>query len=698
MINLTSEQNEIIESNEKIIRIIACPGSGKTFVLTKKIINDIINKNYEKDKILALTFTNFSTKKMINDIEKNDIFEVNILNYHKFALKIIYFAPKVTNYNFNEYTIQNDVKTVLKKIIRNHFADRDADFQKIKAAIYTAKSVFCDFHHNTIKLLNSYINNISKKIKKTDFDLIVSIFYDFLIYQYTYKIWEFDDLIFYCIRLLRDESFNLKISEKYKYIYVDEFQDTSEEEFKIIKLLTRNNKGYKLLVVGDPNQSIYEWRRARYDIFTKKFLSHFKNTKTYNLSYNFRSDEKIVDLSNNFIKNNLFYQNKLFYIANKAAKKMPNKKCRFYQINNIRKITSKIVTSIKKNIKKNPNEMTACLYRFSNVSVFLEKELVKSGVDYKIYKGRPFTQYKICQEIIHFINFLLFNEENSFKEVINVPSRKVGTVQKSKIYNYANKNELTFIDAFYKLAENNKINSESLVFLNKCKQFKDKYSKSSGEFYQFFINFLKEIKYIDYICNINKKSNNVSEIPFYVKDFLELLKSEDFSKENKEDTKELINMILCEVSNNNKNYLNNGVTLMTVHSAKGLEFDNVYLIYASLYNRNMSYMDDEEKRIIYVGITRAKNYLKFYSTEWNKNIRKSFIFNNKQFITKRDTLSEDDLIDKVIIHPYFGRGIIINLIDRKSKEYLEIVFKKFKDPQLISMEYFLKVCKIINDD
>lgn len=613
---LNDKQKEGVLFTEGPLLILAGAGSGKTRVLTYRTAHLIKDLGVRPYNIMAITFTNKASKEMKDRIQKmvGDIQgEVWISTFHSACVRILRSFSDRISYG-NNFTIYDTDDT--KRLMKNILKDMQIDTKDIKV-----KTILNKISSLKNELINAedYANLYHKNQRE---ELISQVYLEYQSRLLHNNCMDFDDLIMNVVFLFKRFPDVLSFYEdRLHYIMVDEYQDTNKAQFEFIKLISKKRRN--LCVVGDDDQSIYKFRGANiYNILN--FEQYFPDAKIIKLEQNYRSTENILNAANAVIKNNKGRKNKKLW-----TKSINGDKITFRQFDSAYEEADYIANDIK---LKGDYTDTAILYRTNSQSRLLEEKLIKRNIPYRIIGGINFYARMEIKDILSYLH-VISNEKDdlSIKRIINVPSRGIGNVTINKIDSYAKEYNISFFEA---LKDIDKITAIS--------RGKDKIKKFVLLLDELFL-LRKQEKIAPIIKGVIDKSGyrdelllenteeskarllNIEEFISKGVSFDESLKEDRDDNLNKEvsDSKNnnILSLFLEEVSliadidnlNENLSY----ISLMTLHSAKGLEFSNLYIsgLEDGLFPSFMSIEtgDDsdieEERRLFYVGITRAKKNL-----------------------------------------------------------------------------------------
>ncbi|GIW22657.1 MAG: DNA helicase [Candidatus Sericytochromatia bacterium] len=601
---LNDQQIEAVKSVERPIQLVASAGSGKTTVLTRRIAY-MLNEGIKPENIFAVTFTKKAADEMISRLKslvnnKKLVEKISIGTYHSLLLQIIKKYFKELNFT-KEPTLclENRQMNIIKTIID----DLNSEILKEEAISYIGKlknmgifsSEFSNMINKNINPINigkDYILDISNIYKK---------YQDYLLEN---DLIDFDDILLLTRKLLQDnQKVRYEIQSKYKYVLVDEFQDVNKVQYDISRIIASPENN--IFVVGDDYQSIYEFRGSDVNIILN-FSKDYKNTKLIKLESNYRSTPEIISISNKLIKNNLGQIEKNVKSENKSIADSVN----YYVAEDIYDESFYVAKQIRSYIFKGikPEEI-AVLYRTHSQSAYLEEDLVAWNIPYTIHKNTSFYDLNEVQDLLAFLRlarnkeddlqigferlFKFFNLnkitydfiKNNFKSSGNLMSAFIET-------SYSNihpgqrillNKMIDNILRWQKIAENNDV-AYVIDYILESSGYKKRLENKHTESAENSLNILESM----YDKAIKWKSKNIDDF------FKEIQTQEIKKKENK----------------NKKN----AVQLMTIHNSKGMEFDVVFLIgleenklpsRKSIADGNIQ----EERRLCYVALTRARKYL-----------------------------------------------------------------------------------------
>ena len=595
--------------------VIAGAGSGKTRVLTYKIVH-LIKNGINPFEILALTFTNkaaremkFRISSMIGDGESKNIW---MGTFHSIFAKILRFEAHKIGFtsDFTIYDIQ-DSERLISSIIKEMNLDKDSYRSKtIRNRISSLKNSFISVNAYFSNSDLTESDNLSRRPKTGE---IYKEYTDRLIKSNSM---DFDDLLLKTNELLNNFPEVLaKYQEKFKYILVDEYQDTNNSQYLIVKSLA--DKYQNICVVGDDAQSIYSFRGANINNIIN-FRKDYDDVEVYRLEQNYRSTKYIVSAANSVIDNNKNKIHKEVWTDNEFGNKIqitsnPS------DIAEARLISQKILNLIR---LENNYQDFVILYRTNAQSRVIEDSLRNSSIPYKIYGGVSFYNRKEIKDVLAYLRLLVNdNDEESLKRIINYPPRGIGQVTINKIIVGSKNNNLSMYETIRSAKKINLGLSNSAItklenFIDQIEAFKIQNGKLSA--FDIADLVIRETKIIDELRKDESPESivrveNIQELLNGIRDFIEDQKEIADSKNNLSEF--LSTVSLATDFDLDLNLSQDFVSLMSLHSSKGLEFKNVFIVglEEDLFPSALSYNSredlEEERRLFYVGITRAKKNL-----------------------------------------------------------------------------------------
>ncbi len=661
---LNEKQKEAVITTEGPILVIAGAGSGKTRVLTTKVAYLVQEKKINPSHILAITFTNKAAKEMkdrVIGMLGSIAYTIPISTFHSFGLQLMKENYEALGYKPN-FTIMDsdDTLTIIKKIIKELGYDpKEYNPKAIRNKISGAKN----------ELMNA---KEYEKYAATTYEEVVVKVYE----RYEKKLkannsFDFDDLLMKPIELFQSHPEILKkYQERFEYILIDEYQDTNEAQYMLTKMLSAKYKN--VCVVGDDSQAIYAWRGANYKNILN-FEKDFKDTKVILLEENYRSTQNILNVANNIIKNNKQKKEKNLWTSNEEGVKI-----KYHKADNEKDeafyVTTEIQTLLKKGVKE---KEIAVLYRTNAQSRNMEEMLLKENIPYKVVGNFYFYNRKEIKDLICYLKLIYnTNDDISFMRVVNVPKRGIGEKSLESLSIKAmNENTSLFgtitdgkLLSFKHMIEEIQKTDCSLT------ELVDLILEKTG---------IKEELEHEKTLEADIRLENLEEFKTITKTFEEkngIISLEDFLNE--------ISLVSdIEEHKNNTDV----VTLMTVHSAKGLEFEHVFLIgmEEGIFPHSNSLMDmeqiEEERRLCYVAVTRAKKTLHLVNArrrtifgDLSYNMPSRFIdeidenyleIDEEQKVQTKTQMYKEDNIDtsieyhigEKVEHETFGVGMIVGI-------------------------------------
>ena len=676
--SLNERQREAVNITDGPLLVLAGAGSGKTKVLTTKVAYLVLEKNVNPDNILAITFTNKAAKEMKDRI-LNMVgmigYKIQISTFHSFGLSILkkHYDKLGLSKNFTILD-SDDSNVVVKNILKD--MNYDENYRAVRSIISNNKNALIDSNE-----FERFINN--------DYDeMILDIYQRYEERLKRNNSVDFDDLLMLPIILFRKYPNILKeYQEQYKYILIDEYQDTNEAQYLLTKMISAKYKN--ICVVGDDSQSIYSWRGSNYKNILN-FEKDYPNCKTVYLEQNYRSTKTIIEASNELIKNNVHRKDKKLWTDNEQGVKIE-----YHRASNETDEAYYVVKEINKLIAEGVKlSDIAILYRTNAQSQNFEKELILSNIPYKVVGSVYFYNRKEIKDLMAYLK-LIYNKDDdvSLIRIINVPRRKIGKMTIDKLREKANDLNVSLYDAID--------SGKELEFKNLIEELRSQKDEMTlVNFIQLVLDKTGLIKELESENTIEAETRieNLNEFKTIAIQF-----EENYGIINLEDFLNEISLVadITEYKNSD------GITLMTIHSAKGLEFDNVFIVglEESIFPHMNSFESqdqlEEERRLCYVAITRAKKRLWLVNAEVRtiygnkvKNPESRFIkeidsklLNTDKFIPLEEKNSNivetvDNSVEyKIGEHIYFdmyGEGVIVGIKDK-------VLTVAFKHPYGIKM-------------
>ena len=670
---LNDKQKEAVLYNDGPLLIIAGAGAGKTKTLTTKIAYLIDHEKVSPYNILAITFTNKAAKEMkdrlfsiIGDVTK----KIQVSTFHSFGLRLIRENYNYLGYDKNFNIMDSDDSlTIVKKILKE---------QNLDSKIYNPKAI----RNKISSLKNDLITPEKyKAYAVSDYEEVVcNIYKKYNELLFNNNSLDFDDLLIQPIRLFKENKEVLeKYQELFKYVLIDEYQDTNEAQYILTKMICKKYRN--ITTVGDDSQSIYSFRGANFKNILN-FEKDYPEAKLVLLEENYRSTSTILDAANSLIKNNINKKDK-----NLWTNRGKGEKIKYFRAFNERDEAFFVIRKVKELIDKGIElKDIAVLYRTNAQSRIIEEEFLKENIAYRVVGSFYFYARKEIKDLIAYLKLINNPKDNiSFLRVINTPKRGIGLKSIEKLTEYANENNLSLFEAI----TDDKKQKEFKELIKKLQEVSehitlteliDKVLDSTG---------IKEELESEETLEADIRLENLEEFKSITKSFEEqegLISLEDF---------------LYEISlvSDVEEYKDdpNRVSLMTIHSVKGLEFNYVFIvgleegilphINSMLSNSEL----EEERRLCYVALTRAKDDLYLvnarermlygkvsinqpsrFISEINDDLIESLSKVEKQekVIREEDIIREEEVdyqVNDLVYHETFGKGKVLEVDDKLVK-------------------------------
>ena len=599
------KQREAIKQTTSPCLVIAGAGSGKTKVITEKIAYLINQEQYHPTSIFALTFTNKAAQEMNHRIKKTISHKDNIWisTFHTLGLHIIKSEARALNINRNFSLFdQNDSEKLIKELVDPKIKTQKDKINAIKNTISHWKNSLVDAETaiQTAKHHQKYTALIYKEYDK---------------HLRSYNALDFDDLILMPTKLLlENETIRHKWNNKVKYLLVDEYQDTNTIQYQLIKLIIgiRN----KFTVVGDDDQSIYSWRGADPKNLTK-ITEDFPNIKVIKLEQNYRSTNNILQIANKLIAHNDHIFNKNLF-SNLGA----GEKVKVIETENEEQEANRVISEIHRHkVLQNYNYGDyAILYRSNHQARIIEKTLITKRIPYVISGDISFFDRVEIKDIMAYFKLIINpDDDKAFIRAVNTPKRGIGSSTLMKIGEAAQEWKCSIFEAACDSRLKHILNSSTFFkvesFIKMIVNIQDKVKRADPTA---SVNLLREqIQYEKYLAEhaaspkkLEMAQKNVNELFDWIKKMINPDSADSIS------IHEAINRIMLKsmLDKQEDANSNNKINLMTLHSTKGLEFNNVYIVgfeEGLLPHQNSidSNQIQEERRLAYVGMTRARRNL-----------------------------------------------------------------------------------------
>lgn len=643
---LNDKQREAAAQVDGSILILAGAGSGKTRTITYRIANMIENVGINPYSILAVTFTNKAAKEMRERVESligEEAKKCTISTFHSFGVKLLRMYAKELGYDSNFTIYDGDdqkriVKTILKEYGLEKINDREIAslISKIKEEDLSVKE-YEYINKNFAEIYEKYNRNLKSN-----------------------NAMDFSDILVNTYNLLKLPHILERIQDKYKYVMIDEYQDTNNLQYKIIDLIAKKN--LNLCVVGDENQSIYGFRGANISNILN-FEKNYSNSKIIKLEENYRSTSVILEAANEVIKNNKSSKDKKLWTQNENGELIQVLEC-----DNGRDEVNKIIDIIREEHSKGvPYKDITILYRTNAQSRIFEEGFLRYNIPHKVFGGISFYARAEIKDIVAYLSVIANpKDELNLTRILNVPKRKLGDKGLEKIVEFARENKLSLLESLNyinDIAGLNSVTKEKLMELyNIIKDYQEMVSYETTS--EIVNGLLEKIGYLDYVQeNYDNYETRLENIDEFKNSILELENIVGDLRLN-----EYLENISLVSATDDLEESNDYVKLMTIHNSKGLEFPIVFIVgfENEIFPGNKALNDDneleEERRLCYVAITRAekKLYLSY------SHLR--FIYGVDKLMTKSIFLKE---IPTKLYEEKFNKTQGFNVSSLYSEKYTE---------------------------
>ncbi len=664
--NLNQEQLQAVKHNKGSLLILAGAGSGKTRVLTSRIANLINEGNAKAREILAVTFTNKAAKEMRERLSsilgEETVKYMWVGTFHSICGRIlrqdidnfVFPSGKKLDKNFTIYDEQDSLAVIKNAIKKLNLDDKIYAPKLVKSIISNAKN----------KMQDAFSFSTFARDYKTQ--KISEIFEEYENALNNNNAIDFDDMLMLTVKLLEKNSgVREKYFSKFQHILVDEFQDTNQAQYSLVKMLYTNLKdehmeNRSLCVVGDIDQSIYSWRGADFKIILN-FKKDFKNTTIIKLEQNYRSTENILNAANAIIENNEERVEKNLY-----SQKGEGEKILYFEAQDEGDEANFIAKTIKES-DGNYNKI-AVLYRTNAQSRAIEEACIAHSIPYKIYGGLKFYDRKEIKDIIAYLK-LIYNphDSQSFRRIVNVPKRAIGETTIKNLQLIADGKDMSLFDTVLNIEE---ADIETTAFNSKTKEKLKK-----------FVELITNFQSVQKNYNLRELVSLVIEKSGYLKELTDERTPENETRIDNlqelvnvagefepEDLNNVLGEFLSQVALvsdiDGLENISNNVTLMTLHSAKGLEFPTVFLagLEEGIFPHQRTFSSatelEEERRLMYVGITRAEETLYLSSAKRRQMWGEYKYYNPSRFLEEiPSNLLENSYSDSISSQTTFKSAV-----------------------------------------
>lgn len=620
---LNEQQKEAVTTTEGYVRIIAGAGTGKTKALTYRYAYLVDELGISTSNILCVTFTNKAAREMSKRIRQmiGDSDTGYICTFHGFCVKLLREDIHAINYPQNFVVMDSeDTEEILKTVYENaHIQSRTYTFDMARDHISAMKN---DMQHI------AYLADISNDRLLADYekasDIPEKVFLGYLYEQKKVYGLDYDDLITIALHILRTDAEKCrKWQERMMYVMVDEFQDVSGNQYALVEILSGYHRN--LFIVGDPDQTIYTWRGARIE-YILEFDKNHENTQTIFLDTNYRSTPDILAVSNSLIEKN---RNRLPHRL--VAVKSPEARPLYVHSRTTGDEAQWVTNEIKRLVEADTKYSDiAVLYRSHFVSRSIEEAFIKTKIPYILYSGTEFYKRKEIKDVLAYLRMVAYADDLSFRRVINEPKRNFGKKRMSMLKSYCETHRCSLYSGLQDLLEEKTVKSTGAsAFVDIIENFRRTYKEKSLS--DLVTELMAATGYEAMLRQAGEQErlDNLAELKQSIDEY------EKTSGE--ENTLEEYLQSIALYTNNDREKDKDSVTMMTIHTAKGLEFPYVFVcgvnegIFPSKHVDTEA-MLEEERRMAYVACTRAERGLYISDAEglnYDESFRypSRFIFN-----------------------------------------------------------------------
>ena len=693
-LKLSKKQEEAATHFEGPLVVLAGAGSGKTSVVVNRIVC-LIEKGVPHSDILALTFTNKAAGELRERLENQNIISPLTVTFHSLGVRILRESIHHFGYR-SDFQIfdSSDCESLLRQILDDITGSRDKKLVKnMKQYISDAKSHLLLPESKDFSQINFQNNQ--------DETLFCEVYTTYQRRLKSQNAVDFDDLIMMTVFILQEKELQEKYSSRWKFILVDEYQDTNHAQYLICKLLSEKHKN--LFVVGDPDQSIYSWRGAKISNILN-FEKNFSGARVIPLEENYRSTGHILSAANHLIsKNDRLYEKNLY--SQRGDGELVGVHSFSNGFEEVRFIVKKIQDYRRKNISA---KEIVVFYRTNSQSRMFEDGLIEMGIPYQIIGGLSFYQRKEVKDIIAYLRFLSSPFDGvSFMRIMGLKKTGVGKKTLEKILQESIGDNICIISCLenllkskgsFKLAK--KAHDVFIPFLENYKFFLEMV-KSEVSLSDFISEVFAKFGYRDILLldkeSMHDRMENIDQL---------IAKADNYDKQKGKGLQNFLEDVCLDVDNTKADQYEDKISLMTIHNAKGLEFDACFIVgieedvFPHIRSKKSLENIEEERRLFYVGMTRAKRFLHITSVKrrflWGveKIMRPSRFISelpDNDIYGKETKASTDDSNDvsvgAVVVHPNFGKGVVDNVYETSYGETYDILFSSDNQKRTLVAKY-----------
>jgi DNA helicase-2/ATP-dependent DNA helicase PcrA len=676
---LNEEQKRAVDHVDGPLLVLAGAGSGKTRVVTYRIAN-LLKKGISARSIVAVTFTNKAAEEMRHRVQKLTNEKILATTFHSLGAQILRESIDLIGFP-KPFTIydEKDSLEVLKGCIRS---DEKGVIKAVREAISEAKNNLLEpseFSHD--KVFQEVYQAYQDRLKEN-------------------KALDFDDLLFFSVQVLRHP--NSPYQERWSYLLVDEYQDTNQAQYTMCKLLTERHKN--LFVVGDPDQSIYSWRGANVGNILK-FETDFPGAKVVALMQNYRSTNTILSAANAVLaKNERPYDKKLWSALGDGDK------IHFHSLDTDFDEAKLVTREIKEYLKTYEAEDIAIFYRTNSQSRSLEDQLLMAKIPYTIVGGTSFYARKEVKDVMAFLRLIVISSDSvSFERTINLPKRGIGPKAVERLIQLAKEKNRPILEAIE-------------AYLH---EFPPKQKSALFEYLQIINGAKKAILEGKPVFEVITKVIELSRYDLYLKEDKEsyedrkanveelVAKAYEWEKTAPEPTlQRFLEDLTLNVPRDLEEMQKVGIRLMTLHNAKGLEFSVAFIVgleenlFPHINSKESDADLQEERRLFYVGMTRAKRHLhlscarrrflwggaqNMYPSRFLKEIPKEYFANSFKTVSDEETLPSASSVafevGAIVRHKDFGRGVVLKAYETSFGLTYDVEFQNDKSKKSLVAKY-----------
>ena len=710
MQELNKEQQKAVKTTEGYIRVISGAGTGKTRIITNRYVHLVNEVGIANANILCVTFTNNASKEMKHRIDNmiKDKDVGYICTFHSLSSKALREDIHCVDIAPNFVVMDDEDKNfIFRKIYHKlGITNRDYHYEDMQEFINKTKARqdLITVSNNPIDYIKHLSNNCNDNSVLPDDTVESRFFNEYISEQRKNSMLDYNDLInIFLYILVKFEDKRVKWQKRFQYIMCDEFNDIDRKQYQLLMILSQYHKN--LLIVGDPDQTIYSWRGSDVN-YIINFPNDFEGTQDIIVNENYRSVPSVLGVANSLIKHNINRIDK-----DLVPNRTEDKKVIYSSLKNPEEEAKWLVEQIVNMLEQGESpDNIAVLYRNNRLSRNIEEELITKGIKYCVYSGVDFYNRKEIKDLLSYLRFIIYEKDIDFQRIIKTPARGIGKVAMDNLIEYSNQHNSSIYQALKDNLDNGTLKKAKVKeFITFIEDIKQKYNQMN------LIDLVDEVlKKSGYQEELNKHNEqerleNIEELKHGITEFIKT----DIEEKTLQEYLDKISLY----TNSDRTSKEKAVKLMTIHSAKGLEFKNVFIVRINdgiMPSGKVKSAEgiEEERRLFYVALTRAKDRLVLTNTQVDFNdyenecsrFLKELDVNYIEFVDEqskerlknekrkptviKEKIQTDFKVGDKVMHFAFGKGVVKEI--NEAEQIYSIQFDNCETIRNISMHIKLE--------